>query len=242
MPITISCLNCKKDFLIKPYQAETRKWCSNECKNQAHRIKKTCGHCNVEFWIFASQERKGLGQFCSKPCRDLNRTHPKKPKVVREKIYRVCVHCGITFKVTPSRAETAKFCSRKCHSINPEAIIKRKSKNLGESSARWTGGKYLRSQGYISQKTTGSKVFRYEHQNVMLEWILQKEPNHPFLIEVNGVKKFSPNVVIHHIDRDRANNSRTNLLAVVKVAHAAIHNHGKRPEPWECWPSNPVNW
>jgi len=244
MPVTINCNHCSKEFLVKPYQVEDRKWCSLECKNAANRVPKVCQHCATDFWIFASQERKGLGQFCTKKCKDLSRTHPKKEKVVRELVFKVCLTCEKTFRVPPIRKDTAKYCSLACKVVSPEYLEKMRNASVGEKSPRWTGGKYYHHTGYVVQRGKGSssKVFQYEHQNVMLDWMLEVDPNHPFLIEVDGKKRFTPLVVVHHIDRIRTNNDRSNLLVITKDAHAAIHNHGRKPQPWECWPSNPTKW
>ena len=76
----------------------------------------------------------------------------------------------------------------------------------------------------------------------MVAWMLEEAPDHPFLVDVEGQKKLSPDVEVHHVDRVRSNNARDNLIAVTKPAHAQIHHRGKKPEPWECWPSNPTKW
>jgi hypothetical protein len=72
--------------------------------------------------------------------------------------------------------------------------------------------------------------------------MLEDDPEHQFLVEVNGHKRLHPDIEVHHIDRVRSNNVRDNLLAVIYTAHAQIHHKGKKPEPWECWPSNPKRW
>ena len=102
---------------------------------------------------------------------------------------------------------------------------------------------YVTKYGYVRRRTSRTDIrARSEHRLVLLEWMIEVDPDHPFIVEADGVKVLHPDIDVHHIDRNRANNDRGNLLAVTKLAHAKIHASGKRPEPWECWPQNPGIW
>jgi hypothetical protein len=108
----------------------------------------------------------------------------------------------------------------------------------GEKSHLWKGGLYKRGSGYVRQRghTIDSKVYRSEHRLVMERAMLEMEPNHPFLIEVDGKKQLDREIEVHHIDLNRSNNEFANLLAVTKLAHAQIHKQNRIPKQWECWP------
>ena len=245
MPVTKVCEHCKLEFQARSYRAESQRWCSWRCKTEAHKVAKTCLHCGKEFSIYASQERKGLGQFCTKACKDLNRTLPKKPKVEKEVVMKTCVTCGKTFRVPPVRKESAKYCSRECKWADPAFLGTMSQCQTGDKNPRWTGGVYERGTGYVVVRNSAGfkrRNVRHQHTAVMLTWILEEAPDHPFLVEIDGAKRFAPGIEIHHIDRNRGNNVRGNLLAVAREAHARIHNYGTKPQPWECWPSHPANW
>lgn len=245
-----SCEKCGKTFEVKRYLFDVRKHCSAECKHEANRVTLTCKCCGKVWETWKSQikisGRPGAGQFCSKACADVaKKTKPEKPpKVVKPPIYKSCEVCDKTFRVWPSRKDSARFCSLACKGQSESYRAKCSASQSAENSWRWNGGKYKTGTGYIRQKKTiaGVEVFKYEHTNVMVGWLLEEDQKHPFLVDVNGVKRLHPNVVVHHIDRVRSNNKRENLLLVTKTAHEQIHHRNKRPEPWECWPSNPTRW
>jgi hypothetical protein len=203
-----------------------------------------CQHCAKEFWIFASQERKGVGQFCSKSCKDLARTHPKPDRQPKRVAMKVCETCETVFRVPPVRESTARFCSRICKYGSQTYLQQLGDLQRGQKSKRWTGGKYVGKGGYtvISLKASEGNHYRLEHRNVMLLLLSESVPGHPFLIILDGKPRLHPDVVVHHIDRDRGNNDPSNLLIVTREAHSRIHNQGTKPQAWECWPSDPAKW
>lgn len=245
------CKGCGKPFVVKASHFERRQYCSQECKKTSKRVSLTCKQCGTSWWTWVSQikikGRPGAGQFCSKVCADLARVIPKPekpPKVVPEPIFKSCEVCDKTFRIYPSRKDTARFCSLACKGQSESYRALCSEQQQGEKSWRWAGGKYKNGKGYIRQKRAknGVEVFRFEHTEVMVAWLLEEAPSHPFLVSVDGRNRLHPDVDVHHVDRVRSNNVRRNLLAVTESAHAQIHHRGKKPEPWECWPSNPTIW
>ena len=72
MPVTCSCIKCKKEFKVSPYKKNTSKFCSQEChwnyEKEAKRdkwITKICPSCNKEFKTLKSRSNK----YCSDKCR-----------------------------------------------------------------------------------------------------------------------------------------------------------------------------
>lgn len=246
-----SCEKCGEIFSIPAYLATVRRHCSAECKHQANRVELTCKTCGKKWTTWKSQikidGRPGAGQFCSKPCADLAKAKakPEKPaKAPPSNIFKTCEVCAESFRVYPKRKDTARFCSNKCKGQSAAYAAKCSEQQQGEKHWRWAGGVYKNSGGYVRTKRIqgGALAVHFEHTDVMIKWLLQEEPEHPFLVVINGKKRLHPDVEVHHIDRVRSNNERANLLVVTKLAHAQIHHRGKRPEPWECWPSNPARW
>ena len=247
-----TCEGCGKVFSVKRYLAEIRKHCSAECKHQANRVTLTCKTCGKTWETWKSQikihGRPGAGQFCSKPCADQAKVIPKPVKPAKKppsEIFKTCEVCEKTFRVYPCRKDTARFCSSACKGQSESYRAKCSEQQQGEKSWRWSGVDSIKNGDYVRIKSNcdGFKDFRFEHTHVMVKWLLEEAPEHPFIVDVDGIKKLHHSLDVHHIDRVRSNNTRENLLIVTKTAHAKIHHKcNKKPEPWECWPSNPKRW
>lgn len=242
MPVDKVCQQCGKDFQTPNRRSELVKYCSIPCRSAAHREIHKCECCGEEFSRKKSDNPDSAKKYCSKAC-DLasrkGRKHAVDPDAAQH--FRDCEYCKTSFKVTAQRKDTARFCSIKCKSESPEFRKERSEIQMGEKSWRWGGGKYHTHEGYVTKRVDdGSRPL--EHRHVLFNEMMRIDPNHPFIIEVNGVKKLNPEIEVHHIDRDRSNNTMPNLLAVTKYAHSQIHHRNRKPNPWECWPSNPESW
>lgn len=248
MAVDKICGTCGKAFSVKPYLAKQRQHCSQACRAQENRVRCQCEHCRKDFWKWKSQvaKQRGDGKFCSRACMvAAKRKLEPQPKPVFTPLLKVCEECGVTFRIPPSRENTARWCSRACQKQSPTFRKECSEAQQGEKHWRWSGGAYKkRATGYvrIKRKRNGKETVRWQHTAVMVEWMLEVDPSHPFLIVVDGLHRLHPDIEVHHIDRKRSNNVRENLLAVTRNAHAQIHHRGKKPEPWECWPSNPTRW
>jgi hypothetical protein len=110
----------------------------------------------------------------------------------------------------------------------------------GAKHWRWAGGDRALKTGYIRNKrqVLGTTYVTYPHRVVLSDALMKADPKHPF---IEG-DRLSSKIDVHHIDRDRTNNSLSNLLAVTKLAHARIHHQNERPLPGECWPPDPLIW
>ena len=71
--INLVCLNCKKEFQVRAYLKNVRKYCSPKCqiRKSKHRISKICVFCNKSFFnhdvkVFGKAFKKR--QFCSYNC------------------------------------------------------------------------------------------------------------------------------------------------------------------------------
>lgn len=238
------CGVCNQSFQVRPYLAEAKKYCSPACKHLANRVSLQCAKCGKEFWTWKSQIEYGHGKYCSKVCMVTAKKAVPKPKRIYVPIFKSCEVCGASFCIPPSRKDTARFCSRACQKLSPEFKIECSEREQGDKSWRWAGGIYQFKTGYVrlKRRRNGKETVRFEHTDVMINWMLEVESDHPFLVDVEGRKRLHPDIEVHHIDRVRSNNARENLLAVTKDAHAKIHHRGKKPDPWECWPSHPEKW
>jgi len=107
MPITVKCLNCGKEFKVKPSLAKVRKFCSKECyaKWLGGRKTLTCLNCGKEFEVWSSLSERI--KFCSRECYEKYFGHGNEIK-------KICLNCGKEFQVIPSKADH-KFCSKRCY-------------------------------------------------------------------------------------------------------------------------------
>lgn len=242
MPVTKVCKHCEKQFLVPQRRSEEVKFCCRDCKTAAGRITLTCQHCSKTYEKKKSDTKRSKNFFCSLDC--LAESRKGKPRASSApKYHKVCEVCAREFRVTLTRKDTARFCSRGCQSISPEFRRECSEAQRGEKSWRWTGGAYESSSGYVWTRDEISGADRIgEHRLVVLKAMLRLVPDHPFLVESGGKWRLHRDIEVHHIDRNRSNNELSNLLAVTKEAHAQIHNHDMKPRPWECWPMNPKTW
>lgn len=239
MPVQKTCAHCSAPFSVPPRRSETVKFCSVECKANAKRITLSCAACGGSF-----ERVKSLGsaKYCSTDC-----FHSATKGVAQpargEHHYRTCEVCSASFRVTSTRKDTARFCSRACQSKSPAYRLEMSERQRGEKSHLWKGGLYTGKYGYVRVKgrDRSSREFRFLHRAVIEKAMIEMEPNHPFLVEVGGRKKLDRKIDVHHIDRDRSNNAFANLLAVTKSAHAQLHRRDRTPDPWECWPYSHVS-
>jgi len=140
-----------------------------------------------------------------------------------------CKVCGKPFSYYPSHGERRKTCSRVCANQLKTLTLDRS----GANNSNWKDGKTKHTRGYLYRRVDGKYVF--DHRLVMEEWMREDAPSHSFLIEVDGVKYLRTEIHVHHVDLDKANNRRGNLLACTAGAHQLMH-HGKLPVLGDVWP------
>lgn len=234
MSVQKVCGHCAKPFLVPPRRSETVKFCSIECKTAGRRVTLTCAACGESF---GRPKHLAHVKYCSNECAYSARKGIQHADRIEPR-YHTCEVCAVPFRITLTRKDTARFCSRVCQGKSPTHRKHLSDRQRGEKHWRWAGGRYEGKYGYVRVKghDLASGEFHFEHRRVVEKAMLEMEPNHPFLVEIDDRKKLSREIEVHHIDRDRSNNALSNLLAVTKDAHAQIHHRNRKPEPWECWP------
>jgi hypothetical protein len=71
----------------------------------------------------------------------------------------------------------------------------------------------------------------------MEEWLNEENPQSEFLILLGDKLYLHVEAEVHHLDEDKGNNRRRNLMVTWKPIHIALHN-GIMPEPGTYWPTN----
>jgi hypothetical protein len=231
------CVSCGKEFFVPPRRSESVKYCSRKCKTDAGWELRKCCVCGAPIRRKRSDYKRSAHTYCSPDCYYAVQRRRRKPALNRPMYFRTCEVCEKRFRVNAQRKNTARFCSRNCQSKSVQFRIEMSAVQSGEKSHRWKGG----ISRHIKRKP-GTPARRAPQRAKLESAMLEMDPNHPFLAVVGGKKQLSSGIDVHHIDRNSRNNALSNLLAVTRDAHARIHRHNRKPDPWECWPPNPRAW
>lgn len=205
--VTLVCKQCGTGVEMLPYQARTRKFCSQTCANQ-HRAGKlkipqvglTCQQCGNPYMVSRAWVRNGRRKFCSRQCGNI---HKRSLRAERSARY------GVEHSIE-SKARIA-------------ATIKaRGQRRAGESSPRWKGGRYL-SGGYwkvITAELSGE-------QRALLAPMIPKSGymmEHRLVVALSLGRPLSAGEVVHHLNGDKLDNRVENLQLVTLPAHSRLHH------------------
>jgi len=112
-----------------------------------------------------------------------------------------CPICGERMRVWASRLRKAKLpvtCGRACRS----AMMSR------ERNPRWTGGRWIDSQGYVIVNVPERGPTREHH----------------LVVEACMGRRLRPDEMVHHRDGDKQNNRPSNLeVRAGRVEHGRLH-------------------
>lgn len=80
----------------------------------------------------------------------------------------------------------------------------------GDKHPKWKGGRVVDDDGYIRilmpDHPFSQDGYMLEHRVVMEKFLIEKYPNSPYLVSVNGRLCLKQEVVVHHIDEDKHRN------------------------------------
>lgn len=194
------------------------------------KVEKTCLVCGIGFHVFKCRAETAVT--CSRVCSGKWQAMG----YAKERAKIDCEICGTQFFVPQCHKNLRRTCSKKCRAT----LDSRKDYATGKDSHNWKGGIVDHSDGYLYLSVEkhpfanhGSYVL--EHRVVMEQWMREENPDHKFLIDVGGKKYLAPHVVVHHIDENKRNNGRKNLLVCTHHSHRLIHS-GNPPMDGEVWP------
>ena len=194
-------------------------------------VEKICLVCGTKFNV--PPVRAETAQTCSRACKGKLWTKQNE----ESRPIKVCKVCGKTYSCPPSHEDRRQCCSARCANKSRSVL----SDKPGTSNANWRGGSSGHTDGYLYVLANGHPFAKngsyvFEHRLVMEERMRAEAPDHKFLIEVDGVKYLRPEIHVHHIDENKRNNKRANLIAVTPTAHRLIHD-GQPPMEGEVWPA-----
>lgn len=192
-------------------------------------IEKSCVVCGAKFMVWPAREK--TAQTCSRECR--GKVDAQRYKEGRIKIS--CKACGRVFLVPKCHASRRIYCSADC------ADPHRKPKSAtGENHHLWNGGITEHADGYLYRLVRnhpfgGSRNYVFDHRLVVEQWMREEVPDHRFLTVIDGVSYLRPEIDVHHINLNKRDNRKANLLACTPSAHNDVHN-GRAPMVGEVWP------
>lgn len=170
-----------------------------------------CFGCFKEFYI--PKNRFTTAKYCSREC--------KNKFGCTEKIKRVCEICKNEFEHISSRCNKAKYCSRKCYHkaqhkkgkttykcIHCEKVFQGSLSHNRKFCSKECVGK--------SQRQIWKPKFTTVRKKMLRENLIQK-------CEICAYDKFKEILGIHHIDGNRKNNERENLMVLCPNCHSIEH-------------------
>ena len=237
--VTKTCPVCGKAFSIvkcRSEQATCSKKCAGVLKSQLpdKKVTLTCEVCGKAFQVPLC--RALTAKTCSNECAVIVRAKSRERKVKC-----ICEHCGKVFDVPQSVAKRKVYCSRECQYASDKFRTEQRGRFLGNKNPMWKGGTIQHSGGYmckhIPEHPFASNGYVFKHRLRIEEWLREEDPDSKYLIRMGDNLYLSPDYVVHHLDWNRKNNRRRNLIVCSSSVHGKIHN-GTYPEPGTYWPDN----
>lgn len=128
------------------------------------------------------------------------------------------------------KTRVAKHTDRRAGQFRGQPLAYVNGHNLrgksGQNSPKWKGGRSISPHGYVVLHTSEGR--KYEHIGIAEEVLGMPLPQYG--------KGDPRNVVVHHIDSDKQNNAKTNLLICTHAYHTSLHH---RLEQSQAWPEFP---
>jgi len=124
-------------------------------------------------------------------------------------------------------ARVLQWCSRECY---------RRTASHGSEHQQWTGGRWIAADGYVYVLVPREE--RTGHTCRLLDGRYIAE--HVLIVERTLGRCMRRGEVVHHVDCDRSNNRRDNLLVCSHAYHMWLHfemarrwarEHLRRPTP-----------
>jgi 5-methylcytosine-specific restriction endonuclease McrA len=194
------CKICGK--VVKP----ARTYCSLKCYwKKSPKFKTECKQCGKVFLTYPSWQKGGQGFLCSKICKskwisENYRGEKSKAGFRNAQLERTCKYCSKNFKEYKSRVKGNRgiFCCKDCYNKWFSDFVK-----IKENALRWIDGKSFLP--YPPEFNRRLKAEIKERDNFTCQYCGSKE-------------KLS----IHHMDFDKNNNDRSNLITACTSCNSSI--------------------
>ena len=142
-----------------------------------------------------------------------------------------CPVCGKKFHLKPFTVKRSKthYCSRECFRIAKHEYMKGEGNHQyglrGKKNDSWYSDRRISRYGYIQVRCLDHPFkrhgdFVFEHRLVAEKYLLNGEN----AIEIDGKKYLKPEYEVHHINFDRTDNRKENLMVLTHKEHKEIHS------------------
>ena len=169
-----------------------------------------CDNCGIEFKRKSDHYNNRKNNFCTTRCygewlskTKVGEAHPRYSKKELP-----CTNCGKIVLRNPwqIKARKRRFCSHKCY-------IKWQSEaNTGERHPSWSGGVHLAKNGYIYVSLGGGK----------------ERAQHILIAESVLGRPLKKGEVVHHINMNKADNRKENMVICTNSYHHSLHQRMAR--------------
>lgn len=143
----------------------------------------------------------------------------------------VCPICGKRFHLKPSAVKRFKihYCSKDCHNKAKKEYMKGSGNHQyglkGNKNASWQSDIKETRYGYIAIRNLSHPFrnkggFVLEHRLVAEKFLLTKDNS----VCIGGIMYLKPEYEVHHINFDRKDNRKENLIVLTHKQHKIIHN------------------
>ena len=180
-----------------------------------------CKICGASFKV--PQCRSKTAEYCGKSCAVIGRAMAMSlPKVAI-----TCKECGKVFYDHQCHAHKRVFCSKACMESNKSHKAGQSERVAGSNNPMWAGGISKHSDGYIYRYAPdhpfSSKNYVLEHRLIAEDHLRSTDPESVFLVKLGNIRYLRPELVVHHKDEDRTNNTPGNLMVLTISEHIKIH-------------------
>lgn len=152
---------------------------------------------------------------------------------------KLCKYCSTSFEAKEKEIKrgNAKYCGKKCFDLSrvgPQPKVE-------NSQCSHCGKTFYRSNSRLKNSKSGHQFCNRtcKEQAQKLGGIKEIMPSHygegkagyrelftlsELICSRCGYKEFPSSIDIHHIDKDRSNNDKKNLIPLCSCCHRALHN------------------
>jgi hypothetical protein len=186
-----------------------------------------CNNCGKLIFIYHKERLTRALAFCCKKCEGEYRKKMTKNNCK-------CDNCGKYFHKKESHIKKSKnnYCSKQCFYESKKITMLGENNHQygvkGNKNSSWRNDNRITSNEYLKiykpNHPLSDRDGRILEHRYLAEKYLAKESD---LIYINGAKVLNPNLDVHHIDKNKRNNSISNLLIVTRSEHAKIHQGEK---------------
>jgi len=195
-------------------------------------VEKVCVICGKSFQVPPCRAK--TASTCSNECAITVRAKSRE-----RKLERTCLNCGKKYEIPQSHIDRRIYCSNECRYGSVEWRANISEATAREKNPMWKGGEVAQSNGYVYKKSYDhpftNNNYILKHRYTMEKWLREDCPESEFLVKYGDNLYLSDEAIVHHLDRDKKNNRRRNLIVCTFGGHIKIHR-GVMPDSGTYWP------